>query len=340
MTRPSYLLWTPGLRSAHLERLAGDVLPGWDLTLAATGRTDDCDDALLAATSLRVEVGDLPGLVRGVAAAPPTVLEVTEPSWGAQWPAAQALIEAAAGRSRVVSYAIDELVEDGPLPDAGAVDAVVFGTRASARAYAGAWPAAGWRSSVLEERREPCAGCYTAGQAAPAEREVVVVAELAQRKGTDVLMAAWDLLARSEAAAGWRVRLLGGGRLLASARAWSAGRADVEVLGPVGRVVVHAALRRAAVVALPSRRVPGWREQVGLSLVEGLAHGCAVVTTTETGLAEGLAAEGHPVVAPEDPPALAAGLAAALASYRPEKVLPAAGTDSRVRATRWLAGIG
>lgn len=340
--RPSYLLWTPALRSAHLERLTGPggPPPAWRFAVAATGRHADCDDDLLAGAPVAVQLSDLDDLVRRVAAGPPSVLEVTEPLWRAEWPSAQRLIAAAAGRSRVVTYAIDELVGRRPVPDAGVLAAVAFGTRAAARAYAAAYPGAAWTAAVIEERRTRCPRCFPTGRAAPARREVVLAAELSARKGVDLLLAAWDALGRAGSTAGWRLRLLGWGPLRERARAWAAGRDDAEVTGPVDRSQLHAALRRAAVVVLPSRRVPGWREQVGLSLVEGLAHGCHLVTTTETGLAEGLAEEGHTVVGPDDLEALTLGLRVALTAYRPEKVLPPDGTDSRMRATHWLARAG
>jgi len=74
-----------------------------------------------------------------------------------------------------------------------------------------------------------------------------------------------------------------------------------------------------------------------LSLVEGLAHGCRLVTTTETGLAAGLAAAGHDVVRPGSVPDLAEGLRRALATAPSAKLLPPADEDSRMAATRWIA---
>jgi glycosyltransferase involved in cell wall biosynthesis len=79
------------------------------------------------------------------------------------------------------------------------------------------------------------------------------------------------------------------------------------------RQAVHELLRDSAVVAMPSVRLRGWREQIGLPLVEGLTHGCRVVTTTETGLADDL--RGHPLVTlttPGDPASLADGLRRAM----------------------------
>jgi len=337
---PIYLLWTPALRSAHAERLR--PLVDHRLVLAATGRHADWDDAARTTAAVEVVESELAELVARVRAEPPAVLEVTEPLWRAQWGSALRLIEAAGGRSRVVSYAIDELAGVGEPVDAGALDALAFGTAAAAAAYERTFPTARWRSRVTPERRARCARCFPAdATAAPAEREVVLAAELSVRKGVDLLLEAWTSL--GAAAQGWRLRLLGWGPLVERARVVAAGRDDLEVAGLVDRAQVHDALRRAAVVVLASRRVEGWREQVGLSLVEGLAHGCRLVTTTETGLAAGLAAQGHEVVRAGDAAALAAGLGRAMGTAGPrtplpDKVLPPAGTDSRHLATRWLAG--
>jgi glycosyltransferase involved in cell wall biosynthesis len=126
-----------------------------------------------------------------------------------------------------------------------------------------------------------------------------------ERKGFSVLTAAWE---RSDAAArGWRLVVAdptgGDGRSLPD---------GVGVTTPT-RAEVHELLRRSAVVAMPSVRRRGWREQIGLPLVEGLAHGCRVVTTTETGLADDL--RDHPQVTlttPGDVTSLAEGLLRAM----------------------------
>jgi glycosyltransferase involved in cell wall biosynthesis len=103
---------------------------------------------------------------------------------------------------------------------------------------------------------------------------------------------------------------------------------------------VHRALRRAAVLVLLSQPTPTWREQVGLPLVEGLAHGCTVVTTAETGLADWLAAHGHTVLAPDAAPAtVVAAVVEALAAGRPAASVLAdlPDDDGRQAAEAWLS---
>ena len=325
---PTYVLYTPVLRSAHLERLAPP--PGF--RLLASGRHPDCDDALLAAAPFPVLLDGPDALAADLRVRPPDVLEVTEPLWTAQWPAALHLADAAPAAA-LVTYAI-EVLPPAVAPAADRLCAVAFGSQAAREAYAGSYPRAGWRSTVVEERRDRCGSCFPGdADTAGARRELVFAAEFSERKAIDLLMAAWD----AAAPAGWRLRLLGWGPRTSQVLAWAARRADVDVLVSADRAAVHDALRRAAAVVLPSRRVDGWREQVGLSIVEGLAHGCHVVTTDETGLAPGLRADGHTVVPAGDGAALAAGLRVALLGLLSDKVLPGPADDSRRRVQRWLA---
>ena len=105
------------------------------------------------------------------------------------------------------------------------------------------------------------------------------------------------------------------------------------------RAQIHAQLRRSRVLVLPSQPAPGWREQVGLPICEGLAHGCTIVTSTETGLAGWLAFHGHRVESPAVPADDWAGaLALALRQGRPASAvlddLPI--VDGRLAADAWL----
>ena len=84
-------------------------------------------------------------------------------------------------------------------------------------------------------------------------------------------------------------------------------------------------------------------EQVGLPIVEGLAAGCRVVTTTETGIADWLSAHGHRTLSvPTTPQALADALVAALDDQRPpaEIVADLPALDGRLDADRRLFRTG
>jgi len=122
-------------------------------------------------------------------------------------------------------------------------------------------------------------------------RRVAFVGALEPRKGVPDLLLAWR--ESGLAALGWELALAGSGPLAGLAAA--AGKSDPSVvaLGRLDRTDVRKLLSDSAVVVLPSRREGRWREQIGLSIVEGLAHGCHIVATPDTGLADWLRRNGH-----------------------------------------------
>ena len=167
---------------------------------------------------------------------------------------------------------------------------------------------------------------------------VLFVGAFDQRKGIEQLLALWD--ARDPAAPdNLRLHLVGKGKLLPLVESWAQGRSDVELTVDPPRPEIHRAYRRATVVVLLSQRIGDWREQVGLPIVEGLAHGCTIVTTSETGIATWLAEHGHTVMDPQTPPARAAVLlaeAAAMARGRESVLSELPEQDSRIVADDWL----
>lgn len=124
---------------------------------------------------------------------------------------------------------------------------------------------------------------------------VVFVGALSERKGIRVLLAAWPAV--RDARPGARLRILGKGPLEPEVAAAAAADPTIELEVDPERSRIHAAMRSSAVLALPSQPSPTWREQVGLPIVEGLSHGCTIITTTETGLADWLRQHGHGVTA-------------------------------------------
>ena len=129
----------------------------------------------------------------------------------------------------------------------------------------------------------------------PADRErahrVAFVGALEPRKGVPDLLAAWresGLGARD-----WELAIAGSGPLAGEVAAAAEADPSVAAFGPLDRADVRKLLADSAVVVLPSRREGRWREQIGLSIVEGLAHGCHIVATPDTGLADWLRRNGH-----------------------------------------------
>lgn len=166
---------------------------------------------------------------------------------------------------------------------------------------------------------------------------VVFLGALEARKGLPDLLAAWELLpARAN---GWVLRIAGSGSGREQVRRAAAADPSIVDLGAVDRATVHSLLRRAAVLVLPSRLQGRWCEQIGLPITEGLAHGCRVVATPDTGLSPWLGEHGH-VVLPQAFSAeqLAAALSDALQTgHDPDEVtdaLPPA--DGRITAETWL----
>jgi glycosyltransferase involved in cell wall biosynthesis len=166
---------------------------------------------------------------------------------------------------------------------------------------------------------------------------VVFLGAFDERKGVRQLLAAWPFV--SNRLAGSRLTLLGKGPLLDEVETTVANLAGVTVVVDPPRDDIHEYLRSAQVLALLSRPRPRWREQVGLPIVEALAHGCTIVTTEQTGLASWLSAHGHYVVESDSSDeAVAEAIADALIAARPAsdvtKDLPP--IDGRSAADSWL----
>lgn len=250
------------------------------------------------------------------------VLEVAEPLWVREWVRALRVVALARvvrlGRPvTVATYAIENLdaharlrrrpARAGMAVSLLALDAVVFGTSGAAANYRRAfgWWLRGARQTVLTPRLDACTVCGVTDEGRR-ERTVLFLGTPSERKGFPVLLAAWELA--GAAARGWQLVV-----------ADPSGRADLPLPAGVSvtvdppRPAIHELLRTSAVVAMPSVRTPGWREQIGLPLVEGLAHGCRVVTTTETGLADDLRTDPRvELTTPGDAQSLADGLARAM----------------------------
>lgn len=328
----------PELRNDVLERSDCDEMVTFYSSLSA-----DFDREGVSAVE---QLGVL-GILRRVLTQQPQVLEVPEPLWTKHWPKQVVLLSVlrlarslpAGRRPLLIAYAIENAApaERLSLPfldrrplfqkvwlrlatlvwgwSISLLDLMVFGTPAAARNYQQSFPSAlrRVRQVLIPDSLAECSTCKL-----PPFLErppmALFVGELSARKGVDVLLDAWRFAEESgilpQKA---RLVLVGDGPLAPHIRQSAAGMDDVDVLGLLGRSAVHDLLRRARVVVLPSRRVRRWREQIGISLLEGEAHLCNLLTTSESGLALSLAERsGALVVAPEDVPGLARSIAASL----------------------------
>ncbi|TFD76544.1 glycosyltransferase [Cryobacterium psychrophilum] len=344
------------VRSAHLER-AHELAPA---TIVYRTVRYDFEDSLADGLNL-VQAGPVRAawlLVRS----PVRELEVTEPLMLSNV-AATALaitglrLRALVGgpRTRVVSYLIENAnalagqvaVREIPRRAVTAalaryiwknLDRVVFGTDAARLTYESAWgvPRGLTRSTLIPALPAPCT---CAGTDPPEERSegVIFLGALAARKGVPELLLAWPLVVARLPAA--RLTIVGKGELESVVRQAAAADPTIEVVVDPSRENIHRLLRRSAVLTLPSQPTRTWREQVGLPIVEGLAHGCSVVTTSQTGLAAWLEQNGHAVVEANGAPQLLAdAIIMTVLKGRPASSVTASlpDGDGRLAADAWL----
>jgi glycosyltransferase involved in cell wall biosynthesis len=259
--------------------------------------------------------------------------------------------------SRVVSYAIENRSPFAQTPGASTrsrvraavevrlarlvarqLDHIAYGTAGSAELYEAelGYQLRGAAADVVTALPSACDCLSVAtGTEQPASETVLFLGAFSARKGIGELMMAWPDVLRARPQA--RLQLIGKGQLQPEVLAFAAEHDSVEVLLDPPRTQIHAALRAASVLVLLSQPAPHWREQVGLPIIEALAHGCRVVTTTETGLAEWLSAHGHPTFAADSAPttvaAVIGGLLQQPANARRSEVLGTLPSrDSRLAA--------
>lgn len=220
----------------------------------------------------------------------------------------------------------------------GSMDRIAFGTTGSYamyRQYVGDRTLR-YKAQVFEAAPAPCR-CLRSAVSERQGTSVAFVGAFSERKGIGQLMDVWEIVARNRP--DLTLTLVGKGEHEARVREWASVQPGVSVMVDPPRDEVHQVLRNTDCLILLSQRVGGWREQLGLPIVEGLAHGCEVVTTDETGLADWLRQHGHLVIpATASTGAIAEMVTAHLRRTRnSDEVLhdlPA--EDQRLAADRWM----
>jgi glycosyltransferase involved in cell wall biosynthesis len=347
------------VRSAHLER-AAELPPA---TILYGDKRYDFEEALAADLDLVQARGWR--AARYLFTHPVGVLEVNEPLMlSASRPTALALVGVqlrqliSARRTLVVSYAIENL-DPGLLPRPGRLkqrlgrwldlvlsraiwrrlDRVAFGTEASRDVYRSALPQReGLATTVIHALPAPQT---SAAEAVDRRDRVLFLGALAERKGLPQLLRAWPLVVDRNARA--RLTVMGIGPLQELAEQQATHHASIDVHVDAPRAEIRRQLGRAQVLVLLSQPTPGWREQVGLPIVEGLSYGCTIVTTPETGLASWLAEHGHHVI---DTSSSAAEVAEEILTALEHPIAPAEvlaslpDEDGRLAADAWLFGVG
>lgn len=314
------------VRTAHLERAAelGNA------TILYKARRYDFDEAIASRVAVKRA-----GILRAAWFAltqPIDVLEVNEPLVESAAPRSAAVIAAArlraaalrTPRPRVVAYAIANLAPGELVPHLPwkarlrfrlqwpfvahvwrGLDRVAIGTGEAERLYGRTFDAS--RRGPILRRVESLPAPAAVDLEAERDRTVLFLGDMSERKGFPQVLAAWEeLRVRDDAA---HLVLIGRGQGAGEARDLAERDDRVRVLLDPAREQIFPLLARTRVLVLPSRRRPLWKEQIGLPILEGLAHGCVIVTTSETGISSWLDAHGH-VVVPED--VTATGLAVAL----------------------------
>jgi glycosyltransferase involved in cell wall biosynthesis len=156
-------------------------------------------------------------------------------------------------------------------------------------------------------------------------RDVLFVGRLVEKKGIDVLMAAWALVAAEISDA--RLTVLGDGPLAHLVPRDDPSIRHLQPATTAPHAQVRSAMQRARVVVTPSRTsVDGDAESLLLVNLEAQASGRPVVTTAHGGICE-FVQEGTTalVVAENDPDALAAALCRVVSDDHLATALGAAG---------------
>ncbi len=339
------------VRTAHLER-SRDLVPA---AIVYAGVRYDFDPSLVGESEL-VNAGRLKAAWL-ILISPLRAIEVNEPLFLESLTRTALVVWAARARSTVTrrhvsigTYAIENL-DRFALREVGAkralrrqvrlciaryvwrrIDRVAFGTADAEKTYLERFGSPSAAKLILAL---PAPATYLEIEKAPTS--VLFLGALTLRKGFDLLLSAWPTVVAERPHA--RLQIIGTGELAHDALRMAAAIPSVATQIDPDRARIHEALAEAAVLVLPSQPIRGWREQVGLPIVEGLSFGCRVVTTRETGLADWLAQNGHVVLdAPTTPQDLAKGIVRCIDASGPRQdilsSLPL--LDGRVAADQWL----
>lgn len=343
------------VRTAHLERAA--TLPGTEILYRVKRYDFDAD----AAQKVVLRRCSALGLATYALRNDIDVLEINEPLMENTAPRAAIVIGFARLRSaiarrprtQVVTYAIANLAPSrtfANLPFKArvrfllqwpfvelvwrGVDRIAFGTADAAELY---------RAQFGRRHRQPDMQLIhplpSASDApvTPRAQGIVFLGDFSQRKGFADLIHAWPQIQKKVSGATLTIVGRGPGAAEASALAARDSRVLVHIDPPRDQIFQY--LDQAKVLVLPSRRMPLWKEQIGLPILEGLSRGCLIVTSSETGISSWLDAHGHWTIdearVDED---LASVVASALSSDRePQSVLDDLPlVDGREAARLWM----
>jgi glycosyltransferase involved in cell wall biosynthesis len=314
---PSHARYYQTARTAHLERLQ-DREATWFFYSAVRA---DFDSEL--ATSLPfVRRVSAPTVVRMVLNQRISILEVPEPLAIALWPHLFCIQGAIAitnrlglTRTKVVSYAIENYPTDSKLTEFTRIPKfvsrmivklvatvlirtsarIVFGTQDAAELYRSIAPSALASSPELSVLSWALPAPLHPTPENVTTHTLVFLGTFEDRKGIDRLMTVWpqvlELLPSSS------LTLLGKSGRIDAVREFAGTFDSVTLREDPPRAEIFDVLAASKSLILFSQPSRGWKEQVGLPIVEALSVGCEIVSSDQTGIHGWLSAHGHSVVA-------------------------------------------
>lgn len=352
-----YLRYMPAMRSAYLERFAGS--PG-SLTLFV--RAEYLDSSLVDPRSTRQETRS--GILATILKRRYSVLSLPEPLWIVELPfvtLAAVLARSRAILSRrklsIVTYAIEnsrtELLLGLPTwvpapirrfavslavaPYSAVLDRLAFGTDGARANYVEGLPIVGRRigrkSRTFQPLAPPCP-CRLDVEKKP--NSVLFLGPLEERKGLDRILQGWPQVIRAVPTA--NLTICGDGPLRSVVERVAMDYPSVRHIVTKDRGEMHALLASSRVLVSLPRQTRRWREQIGLSLTEGLSHDCHIVTTDQTGIAAWLAKHAQTVVVEAGADSAAAAITRAIEESRGGAVDALPDTSGRAVAERWMYG--
>ncbi len=214
------------------------------------------------------------------------------------------------------------------------MDRVAFGTESASQCYMEQLGASAKAMRLVAPLEPRCGECDPLGS----DPRVLFVGSFEPRKGVLELLAAWEAKQVDQDDPVVELVLMGQGPLAEQVRDWAGPRTDVTIVSAPSPAQIHQFQARAKVLVLLSQATASWREQVGLPILEGLSHGCEIVTTRETGLAAWLLSNGHQVIAESGVDDVLEALNRALLAQRgPEEIVSALPLVSgRAAAQNWM----
>nr|WP_277351854.1 glycosyltransferase [Arthrobacter sp. SF27] len=130
--------------------------------------------------------------------------------------------------------------------------------------------------------------------ASPRARNLIFLGTFEERKGIAEMLKAWSIIRDRLPDA--QLTIVGKGHLQHEIEAVAQRDQRMEIVLDPSRDEIFKYLARSKALILFSKPSPGWKEQVGLPIVEGLSAGCEIVTSDETGIRDWLATHEHNVV--------------------------------------------